>query len=321
LLRAVTKTRDAQLYSICTTTYNCVQVVEKSLRSIIENANTSEMEFVVCDSESSDGTPQIIAKFSKFFRKMKITSRKSTRGEGRQIAFLNSTGQYIIRVDLDTIYNRSWREFLKWHAENLPTFAIETYGSGIFPRKLVQAVGGWKGLNTAEDVDLCFKLARIGRIKWSTLITGYNLALLRTWEKIPSWAERWRRELVLFRDFMAIHMITLRQCVIQQRYNPFLTLFDLIARIYASTMPGIVNVRELNRDIVDSNMIELPIEGYRGRESWWRWDFLSDTSIHSQVKDCIICGYPVCLSEKYCPKCVSILKEENLLQEAGLPPS
>lgn len=320
---AVTKTRDIQFYSICTTTYNCASVVEKSLQSIIKNANTPEMEFVVCDSKSNDGTPQLIAKFSKFFKEMKIISKKSTRGEGRQIAFENSTGQHIIRVDLDTVYNKSWKEFLKWYADNLPPFAVETYGSDIFPRKLVQAVGGWKGLNTAEDVDLYFKLARIGKMKWSSLITGYNLALLRTWEKIPSWTERWRRELVLFRDFMAIRMITLRQCIIRQRYNPFLTLFDFVARIYAFTMLGVVNVRKLNRDIVESNVIELPVEGYRGRgrESWWSWDFLSDKPIQSQVQDCLICSCPVRLPEKYCPRCVSILKEENLLLEAGLAPS
>lgn len=316
--RAVTKTRDAQLYSICTTTYNCASVVEKSLKSIIKYANTPEIEFVVCDSKSNDGTPQLIAKFSEFFKEMNIISKKSTRGKGRQIAFENSTGRYIIRVDLDTVYNKPWAEFLKWHTNNMPPFAVETYGSGIFPRKYVQAVGGWKGLNTAEDVDLCFKLARIGRMKWSTLVTGYNLALLRTSERIPSWSERWKRELILFRDFFAIHMLTLRQIVIRQKYNPFLLIFDFIAKTYALATPGVVNVRKLKRDIVDSNIIKLPIKGYRGRKGWWRWDFLSDAPIQSKVKDCLICGHPVPLPGKYCTRCVSILKEENLLREAGL---
>lgn len=302
-------------YSLCSTTYNCGTIVGKSVESILRWVNPEEMEFIVCDSQSTDGTPQQIKRFSHRFKKMKIVSRKCTRGEGRQIAFQNSTGEYIIRVDLDTIYNRSWGEFLRWHSKHLPSFAIETYGSGIFPRKLVEHVGGWKRLNRGEDIDMCFKLAMIGKIKWSTLITGYNMALLQTWERIPNPIEKWVRQLIELRDFMALHIVTLRKCVRSQRYHPFMIFFDLVARIYALSLAGVINVRKCGPNIVKNNLIELPIEGVRGNERWWRWDLIVlDRPLKSQVTNCVVCGYAIPLWKKYCSKCLVLLKKEPLLR-------
>lgn len=309
------KEEDSVRYSICTTSYNCASAVEKSLASIVRNANAREMEFVVCDSKSTDGTPQLIRKSSKHFRDLKMISKRCTRGEGRQIAFENSVGEYIIRVDLDTVYNKSWGEFLKWHSRHLPTFAIETYGSGIFPRKLVEQVGGWRKLNKGEDIDMCFKLAMQGNIRWSTLITGYNLALLLTLERIPSPIEKWQRQLIQFRDLMALHILTLRRAVATQRYHPLMVLFDLLAKTWALSTRGVIDVRKCGPNVVKNNLIELPIEGVRGNERWWRWDLIVDDSpIKSQVTTCSICGYSIPITEKYCSRCLSILKKEHLIE-------
>ena len=59
------------------------------------------MEFIVCDSRSIDGIPEILNEYHSFFREFKIISKKCSRGVGRQMAFENSSGKYIIQIDLD----------------------------------------------------------------------------------------------------------------------------------------------------------------------------------------------------------------------------
>ena len=300
------------LYSICATTYNCADIVERSLESIIQRAPTHEMEMVVCDSKSVDNTPQFIQKYSDHFKSLKIISKKCTRGEGRQIAFKNSTGQCIIQVDLDTVYNDAWKKFVEWHMEHLPDFAVQTWGSGIYPRRLIEQIGGWKNLTHSEDLDAWIKLAKIGKLKWSNLVTGYNFALLQDVKRIPSQIERWIRALARLRAIFALHRISFRHCLFRLGYHPLRVAVCLLAKIYSLTLRGVVDVRQYNQnEIVQKNVIELPIEGSIGKERYWRGFTMTDEPIKD--RDCLTCGHPIPLSQKYCPRCFVILKKERLI--------
>ncbi len=163
-------------YSICSTVYNAAPRLRASLDSILQYINPEEFEIVVVDSNSTDGTLDILKEYANKFQNFKIIVRKCTRGKGRQIAFENSHGDYIIPVDLDTIYLPQWWELIKAYEswEGRGKYALQAIYSGIYPRHLLEKVGGWRNLQYAEDFDLWWRLIEIDTFKWYPLITGYN---------------------------------------------------------------------------------------------------------------------------------------------------
>ncbi len=163
-------------YSICTTVYNAAPRLRASLDSILKYINSEEFEIVVVDSKSTDGTREILQEYARKFRNFKIIEEKCTRGRGRQIAFENSKGEYIIQVDLDTIYLPQWWKFIKAYEnwEGRGKYAVQAIFSGIYPRHLLEKVGGWRDLQYAEDFDLWWRLIEINAFKWYPLVTGKN---------------------------------------------------------------------------------------------------------------------------------------------------
>ena len=163
-------------YSICSTVYNAEKRIKESLDSILQFINPDEFEIVVVDSKSTDGTPKILRDYAAKFPNFKIIEEKCTRGRGRQLAFENSQGKYIIPVDLDTIYTEKWWELIKAYEnwEGKGKYALQAVYSGIYPRHLLEKVGGWRDLQFAEDFDLWWRLIEIDAFKWYPLVTGKN---------------------------------------------------------------------------------------------------------------------------------------------------
>ncbi|ADD08085.1 glycosyltransferase family 2 protein [Candidatus Aciduliprofundum boonei] len=163
-------------YSICSTVYNAAPRLRASLDSILQYINPEEFEIVVVDSKSKDGTLEILKEYANKFPNFKIIVRKCTRGKGRQIAFENSQGEYIIPVDLDTIYLPPWWELIKAYEswEGKDKYALQAIYSGIYPRHLLEKVGGWRDLQYAEDFDLWWRLIEIDSLKIYPLVTGKN---------------------------------------------------------------------------------------------------------------------------------------------------
>jgi len=163
-------------YSICTTVYNGAPRLRASLDSLLKYINLEEFEIVIVDSESTDGTQEILKEYASKYPNFKVIEKRCKRGRGRQIAFENSEGEYIIQVDLDTIYYPQWWEFIrayeKWNGKG--KYALQAVYSGIYPRHLLEKVGGWRDLQWAEDWDLWWRLIEINAFKWYPLVTGEN---------------------------------------------------------------------------------------------------------------------------------------------------
>lgn len=51
--------------SIVTVTYNCVDTIEKSIRSVIDQ-NYGNIEYIICDGASNDGTKEIIERYREY---------------------------------------------------------------------------------------------------------------------------------------------------------------------------------------------------------------------------------------------------------------
>jgi len=175
-------------YSICITVFNESRNLRKSLGSILSQVDNS-FQILIVDSESTDGTSEILAEMALKYSSIKVIETKCTRGRGRQIAFENSTGQFIIaNMDMDDEFNQALRPLLDLYhlacegdllwVRSLPEMQDSgslvrqvrpnEWGGGIIiaPRALIDGLGGWKDLQRFEDLELAGRAARSGRYRW-----------------------------------------------------------------------------------------------------------------------------------------------------------
>ena len=162
-------------YSICMTNYNTVDVIERSLESIINRINFSDCEIIVVDSKSTDGSLEILRRYEKKYPQFKVIVKKCLRGTGWQTAFENSKGEFIIIVACDTIYNDLWTKIIKYYMRNNLDFALSMWFCQIYPRGLLIKVGGWNNLQYLEDADLWARIAKYKRYYTYPVVCGENL--------------------------------------------------------------------------------------------------------------------------------------------------
>lgn len=161
--------------SICTTNYNCAHALPLHLESVFRALASLEFEYIVVDNKSRDGSRAILAEWSDDRPNVHVVSRKCTMGEGRQIAFLRSTGPWILVLDTDVVYDSILTDFVTQCVSSSFPFAIQALYGGMFPRALWDRVGGRRSLNTNEDVDMWTRLLQIGMMRWYTIPLGTNL--------------------------------------------------------------------------------------------------------------------------------------------------
>gem|GEM_PF-3002225 len=89
------KTGRAKL-SICIPTYNRVEYLTKALQSIIEQADPSLVEIVVCDNHSTDGTTEVVAQIARDYPNLRYVQRELNVGCDRNVIEIGeySTGEY-----------------------------------------------------------------------------------------------------------------------------------------------------------------------------------------------------------------------------------
>lgn len=158
-------------YSFCMLCYNDAVTVEASIGSLLELRRKFEMEVVVVDNKSKDGSWEALQRFSG--DGVRIISRRCSRGVGRQLAFANSTGTYVVaQVDCDDVFSKEGMLGLLSRYESeyeglmMMTRRVgqdERQSITVAPRSLVETVGGWRDMNWGEDWDLWNRTARLGR--------------------------------------------------------------------------------------------------------------------------------------------------------------
>jgi len=179
--------------SVCATNYNCAHALRSHLESVYTRLNGVEFEYVVVDNRSRDASPKILEAWAHNYRNMTVLSKRCTRGEGRQIAFLHSRGKHIVVLDTDVIYSPILRGFVDAYFEKSPDFAVQAVFCGIFPRRYWRKVGGQRSLNTNEDVDLWLRLSRLKVMKWYPIVTGENAKEPSAWGRDDFLSDRYTR--------------------------------------------------------------------------------------------------------------------------------
>jgi glycosyltransferase involved in cell wall biosynthesis len=146
-------------YSVCITNYNSIDTIQPAMDSIIHQFRY-DSEIIVCDNFSNDGSLSILQEYARN-RKIKLIVQRSSRGKGRQVAFENSTGEYIISgLDTDDRLKPVFQNFLELYHKNYESFMLSSGTIHIIPRQLIKEIGGWNDLQFGEDVDF-YKRAQL----------------------------------------------------------------------------------------------------------------------------------------------------------------
>jgi len=156
-------------FSVCITTLNDARTLRRSLSSLFSEIDLKDTEVVVVDSESRDGSTSILREYQAKGM-LKLIVQSCSVGMGRQLAFVNSTGENIVAyLDTDDTF-RGLRESLATYLAQYPGKTVKAKDFLIVPRSVALDVGGWRDIHTAEDVDFYQRVRRrfgVVEVPWS----------------------------------------------------------------------------------------------------------------------------------------------------------
>lgn len=188
------------MISVIIPMYNAEGTIEKCINSLTQQT-FKDYEIIVVNDNSTDDSINIIKKY----KKIKIISLKENVGAGtaRDIGANNSKGKILAFTDSDCILPKDWLEKINndfkkkdivgvagtynesegksfielfsfyeliYRREGFPEF-INTASSSNFAclKSIYKKAGGFKTLFktfTAEDMDLSYRISKIGKIYW-----------------------------------------------------------------------------------------------------------------------------------------------------------
>lgn len=190
--------------SVVIPAYNEEKYIENSLVSLLQSEQKTHInyEVILVDNNSSDQTAKIAQKFSKGMNLRIIKENRQGRGVARARGFEEARGEIILSADADTIFYKGWIETLALAIKgnvvaattsckildcSLLTNALFNFMqpksaflyrlfSGHYwlagfsfgiSKSVYKASGGFDiGLQAQEDLDLSFRVARLGKIKF-----------------------------------------------------------------------------------------------------------------------------------------------------------
>jgi len=148
-------------YSICITHFNNLATLEGSMGRI-QSQIDSRFEVVVVDNFSTDGSADVLKKYAKEGM-IRLLQEKCSRGRGRQIAFDNSRGEYVISgLDMDDFLSPRLEEFVQLYHRLAEGYLIGSPAT-MGPASLIRELGGWRDVNWYEDWDLWRRAANRGK--------------------------------------------------------------------------------------------------------------------------------------------------------------
>ncbi len=170
-------------YNICITQFNNASTVRQALDSILDQID-GRFQVIVVDSLSTDGSREILNEYASA-GKIRLVEKKCSRGKGRQIAFENSSGDYVIaNLDMDDVFRPKLNELLDFYhskcegnlMRGTKNTDIDQWAQNvtIAPRKLLNEIGGWPDLQLFEDWYLWARAAKVKRYSWTVFPLAIN---------------------------------------------------------------------------------------------------------------------------------------------------
>lgn len=190
--------------SIVIPAFNEEKYIEKTLFSLLRSEQKTKInyEVILVDNNSTDQTVVVAQKFKLGMNLRIISEKRQGRGAARARGFKEAVGEIILSADADTIFYNSWIETLASAIKNgevavttsvkiidcdpitngLVNFFqpkmmiiyrlitghywLSGFSSGIL-KAVYESSGGFNAaLQAQEDIDLSFRIAKLGKIKF-----------------------------------------------------------------------------------------------------------------------------------------------------------
>ncbi|MGI0081445.1 MAG: glycosyltransferase family A protein, partial [Nitrososphaerales archaeon] len=205
------------LYSICMLCYNDAKTLRQSIESLLPLSRLKNIEIIIVDNKSNDGSDQTLSQYQNAGL-IKYVSRKCSRGLGRQVAFENSKGDFILAcMDCDDEFiPENVNRLIDLHHEKHEGSVMmtkktkknekEASNITIAPRSVVIQVGGWRDINWCEDWDFWARAAAIGKYAFESYPYSYpphkliKVRVKRETDLISRFATRYNK----YKDFCRI---------------------------------------------------------------------------------------------------------------------
>lgn len=164
--------KQTPLYSVCMLCSNDSKTLKKSVDSLAGLSKFVDIEIIVTDNKSRDGSVEILRGLSKDGLIREVIEQKCSRGKGRQLALEKARGDYVLsHLDCDDIFSAGAIHSLirlyhaKYEGKMIMTRRTKGGYSNITlaPRQLTLDLGGWRDINWNEDWDLWARAAAEGK--------------------------------------------------------------------------------------------------------------------------------------------------------------
>jgi len=191
------------LVSVVIPCYNEEKVIAACLTALVSQKTSHSFEVIVVNNNSTDQTVEIIKKFQDKLDIKIVQQKKKGRGFARRMGFQHARGDIILSTDADTIVPSDWIETLVsnllqekiiavtgsskivdcgWVTNTVINFIqpmtmrfyriffghywLSGFSFGIHKNIYNKSGGFNESINGLEDIDLSFKVNKIGIIKF-----------------------------------------------------------------------------------------------------------------------------------------------------------
>jgi glycosyltransferase involved in cell wall biosynthesis len=105
LIRRIKNSSSLPKISVVIPVYNSEKTITYCIRSV-QNQKMSDIEIILVDDYSNDNSTNLIRKFQKNDKRIKLIRNKKNRGTlySRSVGVLNSRGKYIMHLDNDDLF-------------------------------------------------------------------------------------------------------------------------------------------------------------------------------------------------------------------------
>jgi len=105
--------------SVIIVTYNNLDLTKRCLYSVEKYSNYENLEVIIVDNNSQDGTKEYLKEYAKNRKNVKVILNEENLGfsAGNNIGIKNATGDYIVLLNNDTFVTPNWIERLMAHFE------------------------------------------------------------------------------------------------------------------------------------------------------------------------------------------------------------
>lgn len=190
--------------SVVIPAFNEEKYIEQSLNSLLKSEQQTNIhyEVLLVDNNSTDNTAKIALRFKDGMNLRIIKEKKQGRGAARARGFKEAKGEIILSADADTIFYQGWIETLTSalgskaigvttsgkivDSSPLTNFLVtffqpilmvlyrvaighywlSGFSSGVLKSAYEKAGGFSTSLQAQEDLDLSFRIAKLGNIKF-----------------------------------------------------------------------------------------------------------------------------------------------------------